>query len=109
MLRHCPPIVFLLTGFSWLLLASILGLAILIGLVHGTPLPPWVRQIHVHAALVGGIQGIRYVAQNQKQLSRRQGARSQHFFERAALNQFHRKKTLALAFARFQNWNDPGV
>lgn len=55
MLRHCPPIVFLLTGFSWLLLASILGLAILIGLVHGTPLPPWVRQIHVHAALVGGV------------------------------------------------------
>jgi hypothetical protein len=55
MLRHCPPIVFLLTGFSWLLLASILGLAILIGLVHGTPLPPWVRQIHVHAALVGGM------------------------------------------------------
>jgi len=54
-LRHCPPIVFLLTGFSWLLLASILGLAILIGLVHGTPLPPWVRQIHVHAALVGGV------------------------------------------------------
>src|SRR5512147_3126174 len=53
--RHCPPIVFLLTGFSWLVLASILGLAILIGLVHGTPLPPWVRQIHVHAALVGGV------------------------------------------------------
>lgn len=55
MLRHCPPIVFLLTGFSWLVLASILGLAILIGLVHGTPLPPWVRLIHVHAALVGGL------------------------------------------------------
>ena len=55
MRRHCPPIVFLLTGFSWLVLASILGLAILIGLVHGTPLPPWVRQIHVHAALVGGV------------------------------------------------------
>ncbi|MBH0197741.1 MAG: hypothetical protein HP494_19610 [Nitrospira sp.] len=55
MLRHCPPIVLLLTGFSWLVLASILGLAILIGLVHGTPLPPWVRQIHVHAALVGGV------------------------------------------------------
>lgn len=53
--RHCPPIVFLLTGFSWLVLASILGLAILIGLVGGTPLPPWVRLIHVHAALVGGV------------------------------------------------------
>ena len=55
MLRRCPPIVLLLTGFSWLVLASILGLAILIGLVHGTPLPSWVRQIHVHAALVGGV------------------------------------------------------
>ncbi len=46
---------FLLTGFTWLVLASILGLAILIGLVHGAPLPSWVRQIHVHAALVGGV------------------------------------------------------
>lgn len=55
MLRHCPPIVFLLTGFGWLVLASILGLAILIGLVRGTPLPPWVRLVHVHAALVGGV------------------------------------------------------
>lgn len=55
MLRHCPPLAFLLTGFTWLLLASILGLAILIGLVHGAPLPSWVRQIHVHAALVGGV------------------------------------------------------
>jgi hypothetical protein len=37
------------------MLSSILGLAILIGLVRGTPLPPWVRQVHVHAALVGGV------------------------------------------------------
>ena len=53
--RHCPPIVFLLTGFGWLVLASILGLAILIGLVRSTPLPPWVRLVHAHAALVGGM------------------------------------------------------
>jgi hypothetical protein len=53
--RHCPPIMLLLTGFGWLLLASILGLAILVGLVRGTPLPPWVRLVHVHAALVGGM------------------------------------------------------
>jgi hypothetical protein len=46
---------FLLTGFFWLVLSSILGLAILVGLVRGTPLPPWVRSIHVHAALVGGV------------------------------------------------------
>lgn len=53
--RHYPPVAFLLTGFSWLVLSSILGLAILIGLVRGTPLPSWMRLVHVHAALVGGI------------------------------------------------------
>ncbi len=53
--RRYPPVTFLLTGFSWLVLSSILGLAILIGLVRGTPLPPWVRLVHVHAALVGGV------------------------------------------------------
>lgn len=49
------PLTFLVTGFSWLLLASLVGLAILIGLVHGTPLPPWLRMVHVHATLIGGI------------------------------------------------------
>ena len=53
--RRYPPIAFLLTGFSWLVLSSILGLAILVGLVRATPLPPWVRLAHVHAALVGGV------------------------------------------------------
>jgi len=33
----------------------ILGLAILVGLIRGTPLPSWVRLVHVHAALVGGV------------------------------------------------------
>jgi len=49
------PLTFLITGFSWLLLSSLVGLAILIGLVHGTPLPSWLRLVHVHAALIGGI------------------------------------------------------
>jgi len=53
--RQFPPTAFLLTGFTWLVVSSILGLAILIGLVRGTPLPPWVRLVHVHAALVGGV------------------------------------------------------
>lgn len=48
----------LLTGFGWLMLSAILGLAMLVGLVRGTPLPPWVRALHVHAALVGGITQI---------------------------------------------------
>jgi len=51
----CQPLTFLITGFSWLLLSSLVGLAILIGLVHGTPLPSWLRLVHVHAALIGGI------------------------------------------------------
>jgi len=51
----CRPLTFLITGFSWLLLSSLVGLAILIGLVHGTPLPSWMRLVHVHAALIGGI------------------------------------------------------
>jgi len=53
-LTFCP-LAFLITGFSWLLLSSLMGLAILIGLVHGTPLPSWLRLVHVHAALIGGI------------------------------------------------------
>lgn len=51
----CRPLTFLITGFGWLLLSSLLGLAILIGLVHGTPLPSWLRLVHVHAILIGGI------------------------------------------------------
>ncbi len=53
-LTFCP-LTFLITGFSWLLLSSLVGLAILIGLVHGTPLPSWLRVVHVHATLIGGI------------------------------------------------------
>ena len=49
------PLTFLITGFGWLLIASLVGLAILIGLVYGTPLPSWLRLVHVHAILIGGI------------------------------------------------------
>ncbi len=51
----CHPLTLLITGFSWLLLSVLVGLAILIGLVYGTPLPSWLRLVHVHAALIGGI------------------------------------------------------
>lgn len=53
--RTLSPLTLCVTGLSWLALASILGLTTLIGLVHGTPLPSWVRAFHVHAALVGGV------------------------------------------------------
>ncbi|HWV46075.1 MAG TPA: hypothetical protein VN039_08665 [Nitrospira sp.] len=56
--RTIPPVIFCITGFSWLVLASILGMATLIGLVHGTPLPSWVRALHVHATLLGGVAQI---------------------------------------------------
>lgn len=51
----CGPLTFLLTGFGWLVVSSIVGIAILIGLVNGTPLPQWLRLAHVHGALVGGV------------------------------------------------------
>lgn len=56
--RTFPPLTFCITGFGWLALASILGMATLIALIHGTPLPPWVRALHVHAVLVGGVAQI---------------------------------------------------
>jgi hypothetical protein len=49
------PLLFLLTGFTWLLVASLLGIAIMIALIHGTPLPHWLKAIHVHGTLVGGL------------------------------------------------------
>jgi hypothetical protein len=49
------PLIFLYIGLGWLILSSLLGLAILIGIVRGTPLPPAMRLIHVHGALAGGI------------------------------------------------------
>lgn len=56
--RSYSPLTLCFTGFTWLVLAAILGLAILIGLVRGTPLPSWVRALHVHAALIGGVAQI---------------------------------------------------
>jgi len=49
------PLTFLLTGFTWLSVSFLLGIALIIGLVYGTPLPRWLRPVHVHGALVGGI------------------------------------------------------
>ena len=51
----CHPLAFLISGFSWLLLSSLVGLGLLLGLVHGTTLPSWLRLVHVHATLLGGI------------------------------------------------------
>lgn len=56
--RNYSPLPLCFAGFTWITLGSILGLAILIGLVRGTPLPSWVRAIHVHAVLIGGVAQI---------------------------------------------------
>lgn len=53
--RYDSSIVLLLVGFGWLTLASFIGLGTLIGLILGTPMPPWVRPAHVHASLIGGV------------------------------------------------------
>ena len=52
---RCTPLTFLLSGFGWLLLSVLLGLATLIGLVNGTPLPAWLKLLHVHGTLIGGL------------------------------------------------------
>ena len=49
------PLTFFITGFTWLTLSFLLGMALILGLVHGTPLPRWLKPMHVHGALVGGI------------------------------------------------------
>ncbi|HRC44057.1 MAG TPA: hypothetical protein PLT27_08395 [Nitrospira sp.] len=49
------PLSFLLAGWSWLLLTSLLGLATFLGIVRGSPLPPGLRLLHVHGALIGGL------------------------------------------------------
>jgi hypothetical protein len=49
------PLTFILTGYAWLGMSYLLGIALLIGLVYGTPLPRWLKPVHVHGALVGGV------------------------------------------------------
>ncbi len=49
------PLSFLLAGWGWLLLTSLLGLATFLGIVRGAPLPSGLRLLHVHGVLVGGL------------------------------------------------------
>ncbi len=49
------PLSFLLAGWGWLLLTSLLGLATFWGIVRGAPLPSGLRLLHVHGVLVGGL------------------------------------------------------
>jgi hypothetical protein len=57
MMEFRPPL-FLLTGFCWLVLSALLGIALFLGMVMGRPLPSVFRILHVHGALVGGVAQI---------------------------------------------------
>jgi hypothetical protein len=49
------PFTFLFTGFGWLVLAALIGIAMLLGQIYGTPMPKWLRTVHAHGALMGGL------------------------------------------------------
>ena len=49
-----PPL-FLLTGFAWLLLSSLVGVFLFLSMTRSIPLPPMLRLLHVHGALIGGV------------------------------------------------------
>jgi hypothetical protein len=52
-----PPL-FLLTGFVWLILSSLVGLFLFLSMTRSIPLPPMLRLLHVHGALIGGVAQI---------------------------------------------------
>src|SRR5262245_51194935 len=52
-----PPL-FWLSGLLWLVLSSLAGAAMLLTTTTGWSLPPGLRLVHVHAALVGGVAQI---------------------------------------------------
>lgn len=56
-MRFRPPL-FLVTGLFWLIFSSLLGLLLFLGMVWGMPLPPALRLVHVHGALIGGVAQI---------------------------------------------------
>lgn len=53
--RAFHPVTFIITGLIWLALSTAIGLALLIMDAHGMALSFDLRQVHAHAALVGGV------------------------------------------------------
>lgn len=73
------PLSFLLAGWGWLLLTSLLGLASFWGIVHGAPLTPGLRTLHVHGILIGGLlQLMTGFALAAGDLAAQEGSRSKH-------------------------------
>ncbi len=56
-LEFRPPL-FMLTALGWLVLSSLLGLALFLGMILGMPLSPAWRVLHAHSALIGGVAQI---------------------------------------------------
>src|SRR5690606_19628833 len=73
------PLSFLLAGWGWLLLTSLLGLAAFWGIVRGAPLPPGLRSLHVHGVLIGGLlQLMTGFAITASDLTAQEGSRPKH-------------------------------
>jgi len=73
------PLSFLLAGWGWLLLTSLLGLATFWSIVRGSPLPPGLRLLHVHGVLIGGLlQLMTGFALTASDLTAQEGTRSKH-------------------------------
>ena len=52
------PLSFLVMGFVWVRLASLVGLSLFLGMTMGHPHGQVIRSLHVHGALVGGVMQI---------------------------------------------------
>jgi hypothetical protein len=52
------PLAFLVSGFVWLLVAALVGLALFLGMTLGRPYGQVFRSLHVHGALIGGVMQI---------------------------------------------------
>ncbi len=77
--RLGSPLSFLLAGWGWLLLTSLLGLATFWGIIRGAPLPPGLRVLHVHGILIGGLlQLMTGFALTASHLAAQEGSHSTH-------------------------------
>lgn len=54
-LPRVHPLLFLITGLVWLVLAAVVGVALFLAMMLGHTLPAALRDVHVHGALVGGV------------------------------------------------------
>ncbi len=98
------PLSFLLAGWGWLLLTSLLGLATFLSIVRGAPLPPGLRLLHVHGVLIGGLlQLMTGFALTASDLSTQDGTGSKHRLLFVCVN------LSALGFAAGAWLRDPNV